>query len=97
MHLNEAWGPGRAALVFAQIHQESGFKCDAESTKKARGLAQFIPSTARLMHKNVEYAKQLAKYCADASGCPFDPDWAVRAMALLDKEDYNRYRRASWR
>jgi hypothetical protein len=92
MHLHEAWGLGRAAIVFAQIHQESGFDCRAVSQKGAAGLAQFMPSTAVLMQKNSEYLKQLMKFCSDVKGCPFSPDWALRAMALLDKENYQRYR-----
>jgi hypothetical protein len=91
LHLHEAWGLGRAPIVFAQIHQESGFRCEAVSPKGAAGLAQFMPGTASLMHKNPEYAKQLNSLCSSAKGCPFSPEWAARAIALLDKENYTRY------
>jgi hypothetical protein len=93
-HLHEAWGLGRAPVVFAQIHQESGFKCESVSNMGAHGLAQFMPGTAVLMQKHSEYARHLVQYCAEVKGCPFNPDWALRALALLDKEDYARYPRA---
>jgi hypothetical protein len=94
-HLHEAWGLGHAPVVFAQIHQESGFDCTEVSKAGAAGLAQFMPGTAVLMHQNSAYAKQLKEFCASAGGCPFDPDWAFRAMALLNREAYNRYKQAS--
>lgn len=42
------WGLGAPVAVFAaQVHQESGWRPEAVSQVGARGLAQFMPATAR--------------------------------------------------
>lgn len=60
------WGVG-AALLAAQLHQESGFDPRAVSPAGARGIAQFMPATAR----------------AVGLGDPFDPRAAIDAQARL--------------
>jgi soluble lytic murein transglycosylase-like protein len=56
-----------AALLSAQLRQESGFDPGARSGAGAQGIAQFMPATAR--------AIGLAN--------PFDPDQAIPAQAKL--------------
>jgi soluble lytic murein transglycosylase-like protein len=56
-----------AALLSAQLRQESGFDPGARSGAGAQGIAQFMPGTAR--------AIGLAN--------PFDPDQAIPAQAKL--------------
>jgi hypothetical protein len=56
-----------AALLSAQLRQESGFDPNARSGAGAQGIAQFMPATAR--------AVGLAN--------PFDPDQAIPAQAKL--------------
>ena len=42
------WGLDAPVAAFAaQVHQESGWRADAVSRVGARGLAQFMPATAR--------------------------------------------------
>lgn len=73
-----AWrvfGPGApVATLAAQIHQESGWKEQAVSWVGARGLAQFMPSTAEDM------ARLHPQSCAPAD--PFSPSWAFRCRDL---------------
>ena len=77
------WGLGAPVAVFAaQVHQESAWKPDAVSHVGARGLAQFMPSTA-------------AWWCdingLSASTCqPHNPTWAMRALVGYDKHLFDR-------
>ncbi len=59
------------ALLAAQLHQESGWRTDAQSPY-AQGLAQFTPATA----------KWIPEVCADL-GTPnvWDARWSIRAQA----------------
>jgi soluble lytic murein transglycosylase-like protein len=59
-----------AALLAAQLHQESGFNPAAVSGAGAQGIAQFMPSTA--------HAYGLSN--------PFDPDAAIDAQAHLMRD-----------
>jgi soluble lytic murein transglycosylase-like protein len=56
-----------AALLAAQLKQESGFNPRAVSRAGARGIAQFIPATAR----------------ANGLRDPFDPEASIEAQARL--------------
>ncbi|HEY1036438.1 MAG TPA: transglycosylase SLT domain-containing protein [Pseudoxanthomonas sp.] len=64
-------GSEYVARLAAQLHQESGFRPDAESPY-AQGLAQFTPATA----------KWLPTICpAVGTPDPWDPQWSLRAQA----------------
>ena len=77
------WGLGAPVPAFAaQVHQESGWRPDAVSREGARGLAQFMPATARWW---------CAREGTAAADClPHNPSWALRAMVGYDKHLYDR-------
>lgn len=56
-----------AALLAAQLKQESGFRPDAVSSAGAQGIAQFMPGTAASVGLRD----------------PFDPEQAIAAQARL--------------
>jgi soluble lytic murein transglycosylase-like protein len=64
-----------AALLAAQLHQESGFNPAAVSSAGAQGIAQFMPATAHAygLHN------------------PFDPDAAIDAQAHLMRDLLRRF------
>jgi soluble lytic murein transglycosylase-like protein len=64
-----------AALLAAQLHQESGFNPAAVSGAGAQGIAQFMPATA--------HAYGLRN--------PFDPDAAIAAQAHLMRDLLRRF------
>ena len=64
-----------AALLAAQLHQESGFNPAAVSGTGARGIAQFMPSTAS----------------AYGLRNPFDPDAAIEAQGHLMHDLLRRF------
>jgi hypothetical protein len=64
-----------AALLAAQLHQESGFNPAAVSGAGAKGIAQFMPSTA--------HAYGLRN--------PFDPDAAIDAQGHLMRDLLRRF------
>jgi len=64
-----------AALLAAQLHQESGFNPAAVSGAGARGIAQFMPATAR----------------AYGLSNPFDADAAIDAQAHLMRDLLRRF------
>jgi len=66
----------------AQIHQESLWNPEAESYAGAKGLAQFMPSTADWISKL--YPKALGE------NNPLDARWAIRALVIYDKWLYDR-------
>lgn len=72
------WGLGAPVAVFAaQVHQESAWNPQAVSRVGARGLAQFMPSTATW------WCERLALAPADCQ--PHNPAWALRALVGYDK------------
>lgn len=74
-----------AARIAAQIHQESGWRVDAESVY-AQGLAQFTPATA----------KWLPSVCPSVGAPdPWDARWSIRAIACYDAWLYERVRGAT--
>jgi soluble lytic murein transglycosylase-like protein len=76
------WGlSAPVAVLAAQVHQESGWRPDAQSAY-AGGLAQFTPATADWI--SVRYASELG------SNQPFEPAWALRALARYDKFLFDR-------
>ena len=64
-----------AALLAAQLHQESGFNPAAVSGAGAQGIAQFMPATAR----------------AYGLRNPFDADAAIDAQAHLMRDLLRRF------
>lgn len=75
------WGlSGPVATMAAQVHQESAWRPDAKSAY-AGGLAQFTPDTA-------DWISQ--RYSSDlGANQPFNPAWALRALAVYDKHIYD--------
>ena len=66
----------------AQVHQESGWRTDAVSHVGARGMAQFMPATARWWCERERIA---------ADSClPNNPAWALRAMVGYDQYLHDR-------
>lgn len=66
------------AVLSAQVAQESGWRPDAKSPY-AGGLAQFTPATAADISR---------KYPELADNAPFEPSWALRALARYDYDLY---------
>jgi len=82
------WGLDAPVAAFAaQIHQESGWNPEAVSRVGARGMAQFMPATAR-------WWCEVNKLSADACQ-PSNPVWAMRALVGYDRWLYERVRGAS--
>jgi len=72
----QTFGPDApVALLAAQIHQESGWNCNAVSWAKAKGCAQFTDATAAGMARN--HPEQ----CAPVN--QYDPGWSWRCSHLL--------------
>lgn len=72
------WGlSAPVAVLAAQVHQESGWRPQAVSQVGARGLAQFMPSTA---------AWWCERTGTGAANClPHNSTWALRALVGYDK------------
>lgn len=85
---HEVWGLDAPVAAFAaQLHQESGWNPEAVSQVGARGMAQFMPATARW-------------WCdlndLDAIACqPTNPVWAMRALVGYDRWLFERVHGAS--
>lgn len=81
------WGLAAPVARFAaQIHQESGWRADAQSAY-AGGLAQFTPATADWIAKL--YPRELGE------GAPYSPTWALRALVTYDRWLYERVQGAT--
>lgn len=80
-----AWGLDAPVAAFAaQIHQESGWNPEAVSRVGARGMAQFMPATARWW---------CDKNGLSAIDCqPANPVWAMRALVGYDRWLFERVR-----
>lgn len=77
------WGlDAPIAALAAQVQQESGWNPQAVSRVGARGLAQFMPATARW------WCERLGTPAADC--LPHNPTWALRAMVGYDKWLFER-------
>lgn len=82
---HEVWGLDAPVATFAaQLHQESGWNPQAVSQVGAKGMAQFMPATARW-------------WCdlndLDAADCqPTNPVWAMRALVGYDLWLFERVR-----
>ena len=77
------WGLGAPVAVFAaQVHQESAWKPEAVSRVGARGLAQFMPSTASWW---CDINRLAAADCQ-----PHNPTWALRSLVGYDKYLFDR-------
>ena len=77
------WGLGAPVAVFAaQVHQESAWRPDAVSHVGARGLAQFMPSTASWW---CEINGLTAAQCQ-----PHNATWALRSLVGYDRWLYDR-------
>lgn len=76
------WGLDAPIPSFAaQIHQESGWRPDAQSAFAA-GLTQFTPATAEWI--SGAYPNELGE------GQPFNPKWAIRALVRYDRHLWER-------
>lgn len=73
------------AVLSSQVHQESAWRPDAKSPY-AGGLAQFTPATAADISR---------KYPELADNAPFEPSWALRALARYDFDLYQLEPRAA--
>jgi soluble lytic murein transglycosylase-like protein len=69
------------ATLAGQVHQESRWRAGAVSPVGARGLAQFMPATSA-------WIADLVPELAD--NAPFNPGWAIRALATYDKWLWDR-------
>lgn len=75
------WGlDAPIAALAAQVHQESAWRPEAVSHVGARGLAQFMPATARWWCEREGIDECL----------PHNPTWALRAMVGYDKFLFDR-------
>ncbi len=74
---HQQWGlDAPIAAMAAQVQQESGWNPAAVSRVGARGMAQFMPATARWWCQRQKIA---------AGDCqPHNPTWALRALAGYD-------------
>ncbi len=68
------------ATMSGQVHQESSWRADAQSAY-AQGLTQFVPSTAAWLS---------SKFPELGEPNPFNPAYALRAMARYDKYLHGR-------
>lgn len=76
------WGLDAPVAAFAaQVHQESAWRPDAVSRVGARGLAQFMPATARWVSTTDPLL---------SANQPFSPPWALRALVGYDLHLYLR-------
>lgn len=76
------WGLNAPVSVLAaQVHQESGWRPQAVSRVGARGLAQFMPSTAVWWCSHTGIT---AENCL-----PENPRWALRALVGYDRYLYS--------
>lgn len=79
-------GSEHVARLAAQVHQESGFRANAQSPY-AQGLTQFTPATA----------KWLPQVCpAVGAPDPWDPQWALRAQACYMAWLHDRVGPVAW-
>lgn len=77
-----AWGlDAPVSTIAAQIETESNFRPNAVSHAGAKGLAQFIPATSDWIS---------GAYPALSENDPFNPIWALRAVATYDKYLWDR-------
>lgn len=77
------WGLDAPVATFAaQIHQESGWNPAAVSRVGAKGMAQFMPATAKWW---CDLHGQTAQACQ-----PANPVWAMRALVGYDRWLYQR-------
>jgi soluble lytic murein transglycosylase-like protein len=68
------WGlDAPLATLAAQVHQESGWNCNAKSPVGAQGCTQFMPATAN------DVARRYPDSLRPAN--PHNPRWAFRAQA----------------
>lgn len=80
--VQSVWGLNApTATLAAQVHQESGWNCDAKSIVGALGCTQFMPATAADMAK---------RYPAELGPAnPRNPRWSFRAQARYMKALYD--------
>ncbi len=84
--VQEAGPDAPVALFAAQLHQESGWNPEAVSPVGARGLAQFMPATAR----------DLGRLRPDMGpALPTNPVWATRAQVAYCVQNKRRIKASS--
>jgi soluble lytic murein transglycosylase-like protein len=80
------WGMSAPVAVFAaQIHQESRWHADAQSTVGAQGVAQFMPQTAMWISGAYKLGEPQ----------PYNTGWALRALVTYDRYLWQRVTAAS--
>lgn len=78
------WGlDAPSAALAAQVHQESGWRDDAVSPVGAKGMAQFMPATAKWANTALPGLKDLPTYSTA---------WSLRALVVYDKWLWDRVR-----
>ena|ERR1043166_8679083 len=80
------WGiDAPTGILGSQVHAESAWRPDARSPF-ANGLAQFVPATAAWLSE---------KYPELGPARPFEPEYALAALARYDKFLYDRQQMAA--
>ena len=75
-HARNIWGMDAPVAMFgAQIHQESRWRTDAQSTVGAQGIAQIMPGTAEWVAGAYKLGEPQ----------PYSPGWAMRALVNYDR------------
>lgn len=82
-------GDAPAHYFMGQIEQESCCNEAVTAFDGGMGLGQFMPETARWIHKR---EKSLQEFDFN----PYDPAWNIRAMILFDRYCYERTLCKGW-
>ena len=93
VNVRTVWGLTAPVAVFAaQVHQESGWRADAQSAYAA-GLTQFTAATAQDIARR--FPQDLGEASPFGGADAFNPAWALRALARYDKSLYDLEPRAA--
>ncbi len=80
-HARAVWGLNAPVAMFAgQIHQESRWHSNAQSTVGAEGIAQFMPGTATWISGAYKLGEPQ----------PYNVGWALRALVTYDHHLWQR-------
>lgn len=81
--VQSVWGLNSPAWLAAQVEAESGWRDGLVSSANARGLCQFIPSTAAGMER---------LYPGLANQTRYSPYWCYYAQSLLMRDLYKQFK-----